>query len=80
MGNDFEDWQDSSAAYECVTVGYDEIIVETKKEEKNKGAILFRIAGEEVWVPKSDKVMADLWPENKQVEVYRWFAEKNGLT
>ena len=80
MGNDFEDWHDdSSEAYECVTIEYEEIIVETKKEEKNKGAILFRIKGEEIWIPKSDKVMADLWPDAKQVEVYHWFAEKNEL-
>ena len=82
MGNDFEDFTrqgEKSEAYECVTVNYDKLIAETKKGVKNQGAILFLIEGEEVWIPKSDKVMTALWREDKQVEVYHWFAEKNGL-
>lgn len=82
MGNaweDWQDWEDSSDSYKIVVINYDELIVETKKESKNQGAILFRIEGEEIWIPKSEKVMADLWKEDKQVEVYHWFAEKIGV-
>ena len=58
---------------EMVMVAYDSIIRNTGEG----GATLFEIDGEEKWIPNS--LIEEVWEKAQEVEIPRWFAEKEEL-
>lgn len=56
-----------------VQIKYDEI----RHNTGDGGATLFIIDEDEVWIPNS--LIKEIWEQDNEVEVPRWFAEKEEL-
>ena len=56
-------------------INHDGVVHETQPGTKDEGAILFRINGDQVWIPK--KLIDDY--DEDVVVVKKWWADKEGI-